>query len=442
MPSSSVTFGAQQAGRPIVLQYQSVVGPFTSVQPQAAPDRPGASSGGALAYRPTLIQYQSLTGPPGSFVAPPLPRGWATVFGQQIYLKPQAGVSWVAPLRVADVTQAVVAGAWKGLYPDRLVRLESARAGVAEVSWAAALPFQDPSRFGWRGVAPDRLDRRGLLPGAQRFQALESPVQYPIPGVVSWLPQTPAWLRAAQPLTVRDAFVQNLDPIVNPPSPELAWQGWQPSRLDRPRRVAEFSPYTQPPKMIPFVPDLVGGLAVYPDWLRRPGLLSASQRVWTDRFNIVIPDLRRDWSPVYPDLLYQRLVRGGVAGGANWAPSGNPSQLPTDWRRVGPDQLFRQLRPVLTPVSGVTAPPATTIFIGELMAWEPDRVYFPYPQPRWADDYQAIILNPLVPGGGIPCVEIVRLVATVTCLSHAHATETGLLQLAATVTEGTGLDWC
>lgn len=439
--ASSATFGAQQASRQIVLQYQSTVGPFTSVQPQAEPDRPGGALGGSMAYRPILTQYQSLAGPPGSYITPPLPRGWSTVFGQQIYLKPSAGVSWTAPLRLADITEAVIAGSWKGIAPDRLTRLEAARTGLAVVSWSAAIPFQDPSRFAWRSVAPDRLDRRGLLPAAQRFLALETPVQYPIPET-SWGPVAPAWLRAARPLTVRTAFVQNLDPIVNPPSPDLAWRGWQPDRLARPRRVAEFSPYAQPPKMIPFVPDLVGGLAVYPDWIARKLMPAAAQRVWADRFDIVVPDLRRDWSPVYPDLLYQRLTRGGVAGGTFWPTAGNPSQLPTDWRRVGPDLLIQRRLPVVTASSGVTAPPATTIFIGELMAWEPDRVYFPSTRPRWTDDYQVIIIAPSVPGGGIPCVEFVNAAATVSCGIHLHATTTEGIQIAATTTEGTGLDWC
>lgn len=428
-------FGAHVPKRRILLQYQASVGPFVSVH-QVEEARPGIPSGGSIAYRPTLTQYTALAGPMISAPTVLVLRGdWShTELPPVRARRVRQAVSWVAPLRVADVTAAVIERAWAGWQPERLRRRELIREGQARVSFAAAIPTLDPSRFGWRGVYPDWLTRRGTKPAAQQWQALETPVQYPIPGVVSWLPQAPHWLRSRQPLAELTGFTVNVDPLPNAASPDLAWKGWQPDWLRRARGVVEYPSYTQPPKLTPFVPDLVGGLSVYPDRLPLRALIAGAQRTWADRFHIVIPDLRRDWSPVYPDLLWKPRTQG-LPAAVVWLPAGNPGQLPTDWRKVGPDRQYAWPRRV-TVSNAAVFPPPIDIFTGELLAWEPDRVYFPIRRVNLLDTPKVAIVNPGVPGGGIPCVEIVEGCLTLPTLLAGELTTPGLICPAFTLSQG------
>lgn len=353
--------------------------------------------------RPIVYQWPSYFAPYSLPVPPAVPaptRGdWA--FGGL----PPAGsrrvpdhLWWTGPLRVADVTAATPDLSWQGRYPDWLSRRRPVPEGQSVLSFSAALAGLDPSRFGWRGVGPDWLARR--TPTQPPADLLLSPTPFPVPDL-GWAGTFPQQLvpilRIQGPTTTFDP-----EPIPNPASPDLAWQGRYPDGFPARRWTQPPASILRPEHEIATIPDLVS-LVIAPSILTVRVLPTAARATITTRLFIDIPDIRMDWGGL--DMDWALRLRLPPPSQRFWVAEGDRAISPVDWWGV------RQDRPPLRlvrPVTEATLPPqGEAITVGQQLRWAPSlpsrlrlRVLV---NPGIVSP---TVIPPEVPAGGEPCVEI------------------------------------
>ena len=236
---------------------------------------------------------------------------------------------------------------WKAIFPDVLPRPWRAQGGgiwvpivnlpAAPLQWAPEYPdriappvWRRPNQlspelfpttvvtFGWRVTFPDAVARRTIPVTSHQATALG----WQAIGTVrlEWLPQYPDlhWTVGLKG-PWHQTFTQNLDPIPNLPSPELAWG--------------------------PSYPDVI-----WPTVTLRPAL----QQVWaSDRIRPVSPDLA--WRSVFQDFVWRTTLSPAhipsvsyVERIANIAPD-----LRMDWQADRPMPISK----IVAPDTGFTRPP-------------------------------------------------------------------------------------
>ena len=173
-----------------------------------------------------------------------------------------------APLPPAPVTA-------RAIFPERVLRRQFRIPGGATVP-PSLFPTVVPL-FGWPGYQPAWIARRRLAASAQVFSVLGTQSISTVR--LEWEPNYPDRVPAPQRLAWHLDAAMNLEPIPNPPSPELAWgpsypdQIWPNIRL----HAAAQQAVAEDPRIMPPSPDLAWqGEA--PDWIDRRTLQVASSR--------------------------------------------------------------------------------------------------------------------------------------------------------------------
>jgi hypothetical protein len=128
-----------------------------------------------------------------------------------------------------------------------------------------------------------------------------------VPEVPDWIPKPPR-LEAG----LHHVWAQNLDPIVNPPAPDLAWGPEYPGYIWALVSVtvgARQATALEPIR--PFTPDLSWQVR-YPDRAPRPPTWAHFDHRLSFQEPIIAPDIRQDWYSASVDLHYDpRLVPTG-----------------------------------------------------------------------------------------------------------------------------------
>lgn len=241
---------------------------------------------------------------------------------------------------------------WKSVYPDRLPRPSWRRPDVQ----IPALFSTSVAVFGWHGVYADGISRPAFQAAQQ--QAVGQTWHAVLPHTTEWLPVYPDqhWTTGLR-APLHQVFSQNLDPIPNPPAPELAWGPWYPDRLS----VAEtLRPHLQQAwasdRIRPVSPELAWR-AIVPEWLARRTVPTAHHPTLAYQHLVLHPDLRMDWQtePPPPPRRLRRMTET-----VRLALPAEPAALPLNWSARYPDRFRLHQRPQSDPVQplALTALPA------------------------------------------------------------------------------------
>lgn len=330
----------------------------------------------------------------------------------------------VGPLRLADLTAAVTALSWQGSAPSWIARRRAAAAGGSVLPFTTAIPFLDPTVLGWRGEAPSWVARRGVRAAAQTAVVGISPSVWAIPGVVSWLGRWPDRIWPARRPVANGGLGWEPADRPNPPSPDSAWQGWFPARVPAPARAIDRGGWVGPPRYLPFLPTWVSGLVWAPDRVAGGLRTAAAQPIGSGRFEIVIPDLRRDWAGVGRDWV-PAAARRPITAGTSTAPEGNRAVSPLDWFSEDQDRV--PPASALRPQTGAVSPnPAQLEGPGVSAIWLPS----PSTRPVWGvwtgPAGGTILVPPSIIAGAVRCVHLRPVGVTTPGLTQPAVTATGL----------------
>ncbi len=302
----------------------------------------------------------------------------------------------LGPVRLGAEYQPYFAGApfgktpsWAALFPDVLPRrwrpqgifsyAPLVNLPAAPTQWAPKYPdllWKPPWRrptqlsmelfratfvtFGWKSVYADIINRRRIHPSALTHSVLG--LQATGTTKIEWNPTYPNlhW-RTGFPVRMQQWLVQNLDPIPNPPSPELAWgpkyQDWVP----RAPRTTWFQSTFEDPQIMPPSPALAWRV-IAPDLIWRQTMPVAAMPSEFLVQRVIQPDLRMDWQATAADPMRRLTHQAGL--------SVRPPEVaisPVIWatqRHQAPPLLKRAVT-----LGGVTAPPAIQT-IGSNIAWQ------------------------------------------------------------------------
>ena len=273
----------------------------------------------------------------------PLRRGW----------KPEGGVTF-SPI----VNLPAAPRQWAPKYPDWIARPSWRRPDIQ-------VPQLFPTTvavFGWRGEFPDRIHRK-TLPVAD-IQAFALGWQATVSVQVDeWLPRYPDlhW-QGGLKAPWHQVSAANLDPIVNPPSPELAWGPSYADWIARAPRTTWFQPVVGDPRVMPPSPELAWRV-IAPDQIDRRILSVAAMPSETYQHLVIHPDLRMDWQ-FGAEVPVRRSVR---MDGVTVRPVEVPVS-PVIWLTAPNLPPTVTLRRSLL-FTGVTAPVAIVV-IGDNLGWQ------------------------------------------------------------------------
>ena len=278
---------------------------------------------------------------------------------------------------------------WKTIFPDVLLRSWRPQGGfvqplrvdlpAAPTQWAPEFPdllnrpvWRRPNQlspelfpttvvtFGWKVTFPDKIDRKLIDPGALTQSVLG--LQAIGTTKIEWRPTYPDLHgRAGFPSQFQQTLVQNLDPIPNPPSPDLAWRPAYQDWIATPSRLTWFASTFGDPRIMPPSPDLAWRVTA-PDLIAR--VLMPVAAVPTEFFQqrVFQPDLRMDWQATVSVPVRRQT---GPEGLATRAPDVPVSPVVWLTQRLDPP------RPAPRPVTfgGATAP-AALVVIGSNLGWQ------------------------------------------------------------------------
>jgi len=188
-----------------------------------------------------------------------------------------------------------------------------------------------------------------------------SPLQVTL--VTGWEPLMPV----APPVRPRlpGGGVQNLDPIVNPPSPALAWKGWQPDFRLPPARLAIASQQVQTMDWFrPPSPDFAWQ-GYQPMWLARRTTLPAVHPTVAGQIQQPPAIIQLGWSAIYPDAVARPRRPMPVVP----IPINLPATGFDRWSATYPDLLLRAARRPSQPTAFQVSVLADT---ARSLAWLPD----------------------------------------------------------------------
>ena len=422
--------------------FKSILGGFLSqlgfgtwpseVTPPPTVDFPIASVSETPPRRRTWLPHTAWTKPIGLPVPPavvaPTQAQW--VFGGQPPRRARLAVERgqiVAPLRVADVTAAVPALSWRPSVPDRVWTRAAPPRGDVVLTFASAIPFLDPSRFGWRGSLPDRVWKKAPVPGQFPHAVLISPSVFPIPET-SWRGFFPDRVPSRSWIRGLSGSVIDPNPLPNAAAPALSWQGYQPVRVWAAPRPPDRLWHVQVLRHTPFAPDFVSGLVIAPAWIPRRAVTVNTQRAATDRFEIVVPDIRQDWQGYPADRPGRRFVPR--IPGVFTAAVVERAVSPVDWYSGGAVPHPRLRRPAVAE-DVWPPPPGALILVGQQLAWHPQLptviriLTTPFTGPT-------MVIPPPIIAAGVGCVELDDLVVTAPRLLASAVTAPGLKDVVVT----------
>lgn len=286
---------------------------------------------------------------------PAAPTQWAPKFPDLI-----AKPAWRRPNQLSPelFPTTVVTFGWKVTYPDLIARVRIRPDALTQS--VIGLQAIGTTKIEWRPTYPDLHWRTGLAVGLQR------------------------------------PLIQNVDPIVNPPAPELSWGPSYQDWIARPARTAWFQPSVADPRIMPPSPELAWRVTA-PDWVARQTMSVASMPSLFFQQRVIQPDIRMDWQIAASEPMRRsaRITGGDV----------RPTEVPVSpvvWvfdRSDPPDAPTR--RPFLI-TGGATAPPMLVV-IGSNLGWQNDAPSLVLRRPSPLTEALTVrVTQPLVPGGFVP----------------------------------------